>query len=191
MEELENLQNRKALDTTPKRQESAHIEKVLADIEIVRKHSRRFEEIASRIESDKLKKYKPIMIGLLSHRYGATMDTPLRSVRRVVLMYMAMFIVGHQWLQALTFIQFNLLSVIFITTVMPYDQASKNLLTMFNETFCLLSAYFILALQDLRFDPEKQWSIGEAVIHILYTVAVMNGLVIVVKILRVVIVKIR
>ena len=191
MEELENLQNRKALDTTLKRQESAHIEKVLADIDIVRKHSRRFEEIASRIESDKLKKYMPIMIGLLSHRYGATMDTPLRSVRRVVLMYMAMFIVGHQWLQALTFIQFNLLSVIYVTSVMPYDQASKNFVTIFNETFCLLSAYFILALQDLRFDPEKQWSIGEAVIHILYTAAVMNGLVIVVKILREVIVKIR
>ena len=65
------------------------------------------------------------------------------NIRRVSLLYMAMFILGKGWLQVITFIALNLLSACFLVSVMPYEEPYNNYLNIFNECISLVVAYYI------------------------------------------------
>ena len=80
----------------------------------------------------------------------------LINVRRLTMLFMAMFIHDMQWLQIQAFILFNFVSLTYQVQVCPYDLRHLNFLNHFNETIGLLASYFLLPLQDVRLDPDQQ-----------------------------------
>ena len=70
------------------------------------------------------------------------------SMRRVVLLYLAMFEESYPWLHVMIFIALTLVSLVFMVIVRPYDEMLANVLSISNEFFCLLIACLILPLQD-------------------------------------------
>ena len=69
------------------------------------------------------------------------------------MLYMAMFVHDMQWVQMQAFILFNFMSMTYQVSVSPYDIGHLNFLNQFNELIGLLASYFLLPLQDVRFDP--------------------------------------
>ena len=60
-------------------------------------------------------------------------------------------------------------------TAKPFDRLDSNLLAIFNELFCLLVAYQLLNLLDLKYGPEEQWIMGEVISYLFYIAAMFNG----------------
>ena len=54
-----------------------------------------------------------------------------------------------------------------------------NRLNNFNEGLILLVSYLLLPLQDIAYDPDQQFQMGEATVYTLYLAAAINLCVIV------------
>ena len=50
---------------------------------------------------------------------------------------------------------FNLVSVIFVIAVRPFELRLLHYLNVFNEVIGLLVSYILLTLQDMSYDPEQ------------------------------------
>ena len=59
------------------------------------------------------------------------------------MLYLAMFILGHQWLQVLSFMVMNVVSMCFLLHAKPFDSKLMNNLSLFNEGMALVTSYFI------------------------------------------------
>ena len=90
------------------------------------------------------------------------------NIRRISLLYMAMFVLGKGWLQVLSFMALNLLSACFLVYVMPYEEPYNNYLNIFNEFISLIVSYYICQINDLRYDPEVKNEIGLRTTETLY-----------------------
>ena len=69
--------------------------------------------------------------------------------RRLILLYVAMFLDQHTWLQITAFMSLSFLSTLYLGYTWPYKERVQNNLSMFNETAILIIAYFIMVLVDI------------------------------------------
>ena len=79
-----------------------------------------------------------------------------------------MFVVGRPWIQVISFMLQNLLSLAFLLSVKPYEKASNNYLNIFNELVSLLISYLIVQISDLKYKPEILEKIGEYIVNTIY-----------------------
>lgn len=91
---------------------------------------------------------------------------------------MAMFILGHQWLQIITFMAMNVLSMSFVIVAKPFTSQLLNNLTLFNEACALVLSYLFAQINDLRYDPETTEVIGDCIVYLIYVLWAVNGVVI-------------
>ena len=74
----------------------------------------------------------------------AMLSNFLIMIRRLSLLYMAMFILDNSWLNIMFFMLQSMFFLIFVILVRPYKDEFNNNLNIFNEAFSLFIAYFIL-----------------------------------------------
>lgn len=65
-------------------------------------------------------------------------------VRRFALLYLAMFVLGHQWLQVTVFMSLNLVSVVWFVASKPFKSEQTNRLNTLNEIASLVCTYLIM-----------------------------------------------
>ena len=104
---------------------------------------------ASRINKQIFQKYAPLTEGLKLYRRGATCGNFIIILRRCTMLVMAMFVLGHQWLHLQVFIALNVIAIIFVVVVRPYETRLLNNLNLFNEVTGLLVSYVLLVLQNM------------------------------------------
>ena len=63
---------------------------------------------------EKFEKFKPLFEDLREDSLLAMFAPVLLMVRRLTMLYLAMFVTGHQWLQVLAFLTLNLVSACFV-----------------------------------------------------------------------------
>ena len=129
-------------------------------LEDVTEQREKLVERARPINKQIFEKYAPLTEGLKLYRRGATFGNFLIILRRCTMLVMAMFVSGHQWLHLKVFIAFNLIAIIYVVAVKPYDSRLLNNLNIFNEVTGLLVSYVILILQNMSQDPEQLNVIG-------------------------------
>ena len=114
------------------------------------------------------------------------------NVRRLSMLYMAMFLTGGEWsfIQVLIFMVQNLLSLMFLVVIMPYELRANNYLNIFNESISLLVSYFIATIVDVK-NVEYQVTIGEFINKTIYFSWTCNILVIAYFIIKEVYEKLR
>ena len=76
---------------------------------------------ASTIDSSSFQKYSVLVSDLRKDSPAAFMSTLILSIRRCTLLYMAMFVVGKQWLQVLLFMSMNVFSLTYLVAVNPFE----------------------------------------------------------------------
>ena len=83
----------------------------------------------------------------------------LINMRRLTMLFMAMFVKERQWLQVMVFIALNFISLICVVVVRPFDTNFLNFLNIFNESMGLIAAYLMLPLQNMEYSPEHRYEI--------------------------------
>ena len=111
-------------------------------------------ERASRMNKNDFDKYAPFLENLNLEKQSAYFGDTLIIVRRLTMLYMAMFVLNRQWIQLQLFIALNLFSVTYVVSVRPFDSTLLHFLNLFNEVISLLASYMILPLQNMEYDPE-------------------------------------
>ena len=137
--------------------------------------------MASHIELKEFKKYEPLYTGVRSQSRLAMLGNIMLNMRRLTMLFMAMFVIKLQWLQLQLFILLNFVSLAYIVVVSPFDRTQLNALNGFNEIFGLLIAYLLLLMQDLRMGPEQRYEVGEAIVVIIKAAALVNLLIVVAR----------
>ena len=89
-------------------------------------------------------------------------------VRRGILFYLALLVLQKKWLQVLVFMALNLISLVYLIEAKPYKDSQNNSLNIYNELVILVCSYFITQINDLRYDPEAAYRIGDFIKIILY-----------------------
>ena len=98
----------------------------------------------------------------------ALLNNSFLLLRRMTLLFLAMFVLEMQWLQVLVFMSLNVVSLVYIFSVWPFKDKSNNYLNIFNEFVNLVCSYWITQINDLRYEPLSAYSIGEKVQYTLY-----------------------
>ena len=68
----------------------------------------------------------------------------------------------------------NLLSLIYVVSVQPFESRFLNNLNVINEAIGLLVAYHMLPLQDLYYSPGMHHEIGEFIVYTFYLSGIVN-----------------
>jgi len=99
-------------------------------------------------------------------RQGALHGSLIITLRRLTMLYMAMFVQRQQVFQMQVFMQLNFIALTYSVVLRPFEKAELNLLSIFNESIGLLASYFILTIQDYAYDPEQHYEIGYYIVYI-------------------------
>ena len=100
------------------------------------------------IKADQFVVFEPLVSDLRKDSRVAMFSSFFILIRRLTLLYMAMFVHEMQWLQVMTFMAQNLISVCFLIIVMPYEDKKNNYLNIFNEVLSVLVSYFIIVVNE-------------------------------------------
>ena len=90
--------------------------------------------------------YKPLVKTLRKDSKFALMNNFIIMMRRLTLLYMAMFIFEMAWLQIMVYLILNLLMLGFLVMVRPYKEEFNNNLNIFNSLVGILVVYFIMQI---------------------------------------------
>ena len=95
-------------------------------------------------------------------------------IRRLLLLYTAMFIVGRPWVSILLFMTQNLASLAFLASIQPYLSRTNNYLNIINESVSLIVSYFIIQVGDERYSPEQNQKMGNYIVFVIYSSWAIN-----------------
>ena len=121
------------------------------------------------INADQFEKYQPLIDEVRTDSRIALSNNFFINIRRLTMLYMAMFVIGMSWLQVIVFMLLNFLSLCYLVTVRPYTDRSVNMLNTMNEAFSLLVSYFVLAINGISIDGQMNQVIGAFVVYSVYS----------------------
>ena len=104
--------------------------------------------------------YKSLTNGLRKESSLSLAINFFTMVRRLVNLYMAMFLGQYAWLQITVFMAISLLSTLYLGYTWPYKKRVQNHLSMFNETAILIIAYLIMVLVGISEEAGKKQAAG-------------------------------
>ena len=70
-------------------------------------------------------------------------------VRRLILLYIAMFMAYYSWLQVMIFTSLSVMFIAYLGFTHPFKSKKENNLNLFNEAITSLVAYQVMVLNGL------------------------------------------
>ena len=129
------------------------------------------------VEKSDFKKYKPLYEGLRKNSRFSLMINFFVILRRLLLLYIAMFLAQYSWAQVIMFMTMSLVSLAYVGYEHPYKSRRENRVLMFNEAIILAVAYMIMVLNGLCRWSSQYQSTGELICYILYFNWCVNALI--------------
>ena len=120
-----------------------------AVIEKVRKQSEELEAKVGTLTKKDFKLYKSLMSGLRKDSSLSLAINFFTMARRLVLLYVAMFVAQYAWLQIMVFMAFSLVSSLHLVYTWPFKKRAENQMSIFNEIAMLLVSYLVMMLVGL------------------------------------------
>ena len=77
-------------------------------------------------------------------------------IRRLILLYVAMFMQWNSLFQVLIFMMLSLLSSLYLVHARPYKKKINNFLQVFNEIMTLVVSYLLMNVNGAVEDIERQ-----------------------------------
>ena len=99
-------------------------------------------------------------------------------VRRLILLYIAMFLEEHSWLQVSVFTLLSLASLVYLGYTRPFKTRQQNRLNIFNEWCSLVIAYHVMVLNGMSHQVETFQDTGTLITNLLYFNWGVNALII-------------
>ena len=107
-------------------------------------------------------------------KYSQTYVQSIKIIRRLALLYTAMFVENQRWIQLHIFIILNLVALTHIVVTKPLETRFFNFQNIFNEGLCILVAYMIIPLQDAKYDSEGRFLIAYIPTYAIYALVAIN-----------------
>lgn len=107
------------------------------------------KEKVAKINKTALKIYKPLHEGLRKSSTLCLMFNLFLIIRRISLLYAAMFLSDLPWLQMMLFMSLSSLSLFYMQHEFPKYHRNENILDIFNEAINLVISYNIMAFNGL------------------------------------------
>ena len=112
--------------------------------------------------------YKPLFKGLRKSSKMSLMFNFFLMVRRITLLYFAMFMPHHPVVQVIIFICFSLASLCYLARFKPLKSKVQMLLQVFNEASTLIVSYLVLQINDVEADGKEFQTLGQLISYTLY-----------------------
>ena len=106
------------------------------------------------------------------------MNNFLVILRRLALLYIAMFLENQSWFQVILFTFFSVAFIIYLCYARPMNSRFKNNLSLFNEGITCIVAYLIMVLNGLCNQAAQYQHVGTFIVRILYVCWAVNALII-------------
>ena len=132
--------------------------------------------VAETIDKVQFKKFEGMIEGLKRTSHFALLYEFLLVARRILLLYMAMFVRDMAWMHIQLFMTTNVLFLIYLGSLKPFISQMNNYWHIFNEATCLAVAYFVFCVNNPSYGPTINVDIGSFVAYILYSSWGMNFL---------------
>ena len=100
------------------------------------------------------------------------------SIRRLVLLYVAIFLAHESWCQVLLFMALSVSFILYLGFTNPYKSKKENSLNLFNEGITIIVAYIVMSLNGLCHDAVMYEKAGVLIVYSLYLNWSVNGLLI-------------
>lgn len=136
--------------------------------------------LATTINKDYYAIYKPVYDGLRKSSLLQLMFNCFMMIRRLCLVYVAMFYRHQPWLQLIIFTTLSACSLFYLQNVWPMKNRNLNYLNMFNEGVTLVISYLIQAFNGLCNDVGQYEASGDMMTKLLYFCWAVNFLVVLV-----------
>lgn len=75
-------------------------------------------------------------------------------IRRLILLYIAMFMADASWLQVGIFMILSCASLMYLGYTQPFKSRKQNLMSIFNEITALSVAYLVMVLNGMSHDED-------------------------------------
>lgn len=98
-------------------------------------------------------------------------------VRRLTLLYMAMFLAQYSWLQVSIFTVFSAMQIWYLGFTEPFKSRRGNSLQLFNEGITCLVSYQLMVLNGLCHRADQYQYVGDLVVYMLYLCWGVNGVI--------------
>ena len=89
-------------------------------------------------------------------------------IRRLILLYVDMFMQWNSLFQVLIFMMLSLLSSLYLVHARPYKKKINNFLQVFNEIMTLVVSYLLMNVNGAVEDIQRQKETGVLMIYALY-----------------------
>ena len=100
------------------------------------------------------KVYKPLYRGMRLTSRLSLMSKLFVMLRRLTLLYTAMFMAHSPWLQVIIFTALSVVFIAYLGFTHPYKSSKQNNLNLFNEGITCLVAYQVMVLNGLAMRAE-------------------------------------
>lgn len=107
------------------------------------------------------KLYEPILAGLKVYNRIGIFFTVCLIWRRIFMLFVAMFLADHAWLQVLIFLFSSLFMCCFIAQVWPFIKVGANRVELFNEVMIMTVGILAMANVGIIRGPLEGWEVGE------------------------------
>jgi deoxyribodipyrimidine photolyase-like uncharacterized protein len=71
------------------------------------------------------------------------------NIRRLTMLYLAMFVTEMPWVQVISFTLMNLLAVAYLLHTKPFEDSFTNILNLGNELSSLFVSYCVMAINGI------------------------------------------
>ena len=90
--------------------------------------------------------YNSLMNELRKDSYWALLHNVWTLLRRLILLYVAMFLASHAWFQVLIFTAMSIFSLVYLLETHPFKAKKENNLSFFNEWVTLGISYLFMVI---------------------------------------------
>ena len=124
--------------------------------------------MASKLDDKHFDVYRPFFSApgaldqesLKKHSFTSLFFIPKMLLRRVIFLYIAMFLSSYAWIQMIIFVLMALLNIFYMGFVKPHEDPTMNVIDIVNEIFTLICAYLCMSLVGLSQNPEMSDNTG-------------------------------
>ena len=120
----------------------------------------KLKKLTKGVEKSHLRIYKPLYSGLSKASRLSLMFTFFQLIRRLSLLYVAMFMQELSFVQVVIFVLLSYISLIYLTVIVPYKSSYENSINILNETITLYVSYHVLVLIGIGNNAEQFTQIG-------------------------------
>ena len=109
----------------------------------------RLEKKVGNLNKKDFKIYKPLHSGLRKSSSLYMINNFMILVRRLMLLYSAMYMQEHAWFQVVLFAFLSLLYLAYLTFTWPFKNMQENLMLIFNVYFTLTISYLVMVINGM------------------------------------------